>query len=159
MDAQVKPLKPVTPDTPVTRPSRDEAEAAVRTLIAWAGDEFVVNTASRGGQYFPQVSELADGRVLFTWSSADPDVDSDGGGIAARIGTGNADGGIAWAGAERMALGLSDALDAPARPRWRRPGELKPMSRPIPAPSRTSRWTPSRCARRSAAPTRSAASR
>jgi GTP cyclohydrolase I len=39
MDAQVKPLKPVTPDTPVTRPSRDEAEAAVRTLIAWAGDD------------------------------------------------------------------------------------------------------------------------
>ncbi|AVF05040.1 MULTISPECIES: GTP cyclohydrolase I FolE [Devosia] len=39
MDAQVKPLKPVTPDTPVSRPSRDEAEAAVRTLIAWAGDD------------------------------------------------------------------------------------------------------------------------
>ncbi len=39
MDAQVKPLKPVTPDAPVTRPSRDEAEAAVRTLIAWAGDD------------------------------------------------------------------------------------------------------------------------
>jgi N6-L-threonylcarbamoyladenine synthase len=25
---------------------------------------------------------------------------------------------IAWAGAERLALGLSDPLDAPARPRW-----------------------------------------
>ncbi len=25
---------------------------------------------------------------------------------------------IAWAGAERLALGLSDSLDAPARPRW-----------------------------------------
>ena len=38
MDAQVKPLKPVPSDIPVTRPSREEAEAAVRTLIAWAGD-------------------------------------------------------------------------------------------------------------------------
>lgn len=38
MDAQVKPLKPLPSDTSVTRPSRDEAEAAVRTLIAWAGD-------------------------------------------------------------------------------------------------------------------------
>jgi N6-L-threonylcarbamoyladenine synthase len=25
---------------------------------------------------------------------------------------------IAWAGAERLALGLTDTLDAPARPRW-----------------------------------------
>ena len=25
---------------------------------------------------------------------------------------------IAWAGAERLALGLTDRLDAPARPRW-----------------------------------------
>ena len=25
---------------------------------------------------------------------------------------------IAWAGAERLALGLVDGLDAPARPRW-----------------------------------------
>src|SRR5690606_15793518 len=25
---------------------------------------------------------------------------------------------VAWAAAERLALGLSDALDAPARPRW-----------------------------------------
>ena len=39
MDAQVKPLKPVPSDTPIARPSREEAEAAVRTLIAWAGDD------------------------------------------------------------------------------------------------------------------------
>lgn len=39
MDAQVKSLKPVPSDTPVTRPSRADAEAAVRTLIAWAGDD------------------------------------------------------------------------------------------------------------------------
>lgn len=42
MDAVVKTLRPVSPreDTlvPVRRPSREEAEAAVRTLIAWAGD-------------------------------------------------------------------------------------------------------------------------
>ena len=25
---------------------------------------------------------------------------------------------IAWAGAERLRLGLKDGLDAPARPRW-----------------------------------------
>jgi len=39
MDAQVKPLKTVPSDAPITRPSREEAEAAVRTLIAWAGDD------------------------------------------------------------------------------------------------------------------------
>jgi GTP cyclohydrolase I len=40
MDAQAKPLKPVlVPSQPVLRPTREEAEAAVRTLIAWAGDD------------------------------------------------------------------------------------------------------------------------
>ena len=44
MDAVVKtlnvrPLKPTDKQTPVRRPSREEAEAAVRTLIAWAGDD------------------------------------------------------------------------------------------------------------------------
>lgn len=42
MDAVVKTLRPVPPreeiQEPVRRPSREEAEAAVRTLIAWAGD-------------------------------------------------------------------------------------------------------------------------
>jgi GTP cyclohydrolase I len=40
MDASLK-LQPVHPlDAPqVTRPSREEAEAAVKTLIAWAGDD------------------------------------------------------------------------------------------------------------------------
>jgi N6-L-threonylcarbamoyladenine synthase len=33
---------------------------------------------------------------------------------------------IAWAGAERLALGLADPLDAPARPRW-------PLDREAPA--------------------------
>lgn len=40
MDARVKPLT-ATPvaSAPVNRPTREEAEAAVRTLIAWAGDD------------------------------------------------------------------------------------------------------------------------
>lgn len=39
MDATAKPLKPATlVESDVTRPSREEAEQAVRTLIAWAGD-------------------------------------------------------------------------------------------------------------------------
>ena len=35
---------------------------------------------------------------------------------------------IAWAGAERLALGLVDDLDAPARPRW----PLDPSAEPAP---------------------------
>jgi GTP cyclohydrolase I len=40
MDATAKPLKPANlVENKVTRPSREEAEEAVRTLIAWAGDD------------------------------------------------------------------------------------------------------------------------
>jgi GTP cyclohydrolase I len=40
VDAHIKPLKAVAEPRPaVPRPSRAEAEAAVRTLIAWAGDD------------------------------------------------------------------------------------------------------------------------
>ncbi len=43
MDAVVKKLKPLKPHVgrgpDLPRPSREEAEAAVRTLIAWAGDD------------------------------------------------------------------------------------------------------------------------
>ena len=43
MDAVVKPLAARTADAsadkPRKRPSREEAEAAVRTLILWAGDD------------------------------------------------------------------------------------------------------------------------
>lgn len=38
MDASAKPLPPVTLVAHYPRPSREEAEAAVRTLLAWAGD-------------------------------------------------------------------------------------------------------------------------
>lgn len=38
MDASVKPRQPATAVASIQRPSREEAEAAVRTLIAWAGD-------------------------------------------------------------------------------------------------------------------------
>ena len=34
---------------------------------------------------------------------------------------------IAWAGAERLALGLTDGLDAPARPRWPLDADIAPM--------------------------------
>lgn len=39
MDAVVKTLSPRPARKPAPRPSREEAEAAVRTLIAWAGDD------------------------------------------------------------------------------------------------------------------------
>ena len=39
MDAVAKPVPAIVPALPVRRPSRAEAEAAVRTLIAWAGDD------------------------------------------------------------------------------------------------------------------------
>ena len=39
MDASVKPRQPATAIAAIQRPSREEAEAAVRTLIAWAGDD------------------------------------------------------------------------------------------------------------------------
>lgn len=53
MDAILDPFKKAgpTPQSKVVRPSREEAEAAVRTLIAWAGDdptrEGVVDTPTR----------------------------------------------------------------------------------------------------------------
>ena len=40
MDASVNPVFPApTSSTAIPRPTREEAEAAVRTLIAWAGDD------------------------------------------------------------------------------------------------------------------------
>lgn len=40
MDARTKPFgAPATATTPFPRPTREEAEAAVRTLLAWAGDD------------------------------------------------------------------------------------------------------------------------
>lgn len=41
MDAIVKTIRPVLDDVqePVARPSREDAEAAVRTLLLWAGDD------------------------------------------------------------------------------------------------------------------------
>jgi GTP cyclohydrolase I len=57
MDARVKPLPSQSADTaPFPRPSQDEAEAAVRTLIAWAGDdpsrEGLLETPSRVARAF-----------------------------------------------------------------------------------------------------------
>ena len=39
MDAQIKALKVEPANKAAARPTREEAEAAVRTLIAWAGDD------------------------------------------------------------------------------------------------------------------------
>ena len=39
MDASVKPRQTATAIANIQRPSREEAEAAVRTLLAWAGDD------------------------------------------------------------------------------------------------------------------------
>ncbi len=39
MDASVKSRQPATAIATIQRPSREEAEAAVRTLLAWAGDD------------------------------------------------------------------------------------------------------------------------
>ena len=65
--------------------------------IAWdSAGEFTVNTEVQSDQTESQVTQLSDGRVLFTWTSADPDVDGDNYGIAARIGTVQGDGSIAW---------------------------------------------------------------
>lgn len=53
MDALATPLArpPATPEAPLPRPSREEAEAAVRTLLLWAGDnpdrEGLVDTPKR----------------------------------------------------------------------------------------------------------------
>ena len=59
--------------------------------------EFTVNANGVGYQYYPQITELSDGRVLFTWQSNDPAVDGDQYGIAARIGTVQVDGSLAFA--------------------------------------------------------------
>ncbi len=58
--------------------------------------EFTVNEEILSDQETPQVTVLADGRVMFAWTSFDPDVDGSGGGIAARIGTVQANGSIVW---------------------------------------------------------------
>ncbi|MFO1090287.1 MAG: GTP cyclohydrolase I FolE [Hyphomicrobiales bacterium] len=39
MDSVVKKIRPDTPAAPVERPTQEEAEAAVRTLLAWIGED------------------------------------------------------------------------------------------------------------------------
>src|SRR5690606_15274463 len=68
--------------------------------IVWgAASEITVNEEATSFQFAPQVTVLSDGRALFTWHSADPDVDGSSYGISARIGTVQADGSIVWGGA------------------------------------------------------------
>jgi GTP cyclohydrolase IA len=71
MDASVKPRQTATAIATIQRPSREEAEAAVRTLIAWAGDnpdrEGLLDTPSRVtkayGEFFAGY-EQDEGAVL-----------------------------------------------------------------------------------------------
>ena len=65
--------------------------------IAWgAAGELAVNEEVELVQSSPVVTELSDGRVLFTWQSNDPNVDGDNFGIAARVGTVQSDGSVVW---------------------------------------------------------------
>jgi GTP cyclohydrolase I len=66
MDSTVKtlPVRPLQPDNDITahrRPSREEAEAAVRTLIRWAGDdptrEGLIETPRRVAKAYQQLFE------------------------------------------------------------------------------------------------------
>lgn len=65
MDAVVKTLNPSSTQTVNARPTREEAEAAVRTLIAWAGDdparEGLLETPARVARAY---EELFDGYRL-----------------------------------------------------------------------------------------------
>jgi GTP cyclohydrolase I len=71
MDASVKPRQLATAIANIQRPSREEAEAAVRTLIAWAGDnpdrEGLIDTPRRVtkayGEFFAGY-EQDEGEVL-----------------------------------------------------------------------------------------------
>ena len=54
--------------------------------------EFRVNANTAGGQYAPQVTQLADGRVLFVFDTEGANGDDSGGSIGGRIGSVNADG-------------------------------------------------------------------
>ena len=59
MDALVKVLKAGAPQSADARPTREEAEAAVRTLIAWAGDdpdrEGLMNTPHRVARAYEEL--------------------------------------------------------------------------------------------------------
>jgi len=59
MDALVKVLKATAPQSADARPTREEAEAAVRTLISWAGDdpdrEGLMNTPQRVARAYEEL--------------------------------------------------------------------------------------------------------
>ena len=68
------------------------AAEKIKTFAA----ETTVNQESQLAQLAPQVIQLSDGRVLFTWHGFDIDVDGDNTGISARVGVVDSDGNIAW---------------------------------------------------------------
>ena len=49
------------------------------------GAEFLVNTATVGGQTFPTVTSLANGGFVVTWQTGDPGQDGDGAAVKAQI--------------------------------------------------------------------------
>ncbi len=80
----------------------------VQYPVARLGDELRVNEHIDSTQDYPQVVQLADGRLLFTFRTRDPAEGDDNGdvfgpsGIAARVGTPNADGTITFSDEVRV---------------------------------------------------------
>lgn len=75
--------------------------------ILWgSAGELTVEQQTEFGQTRPQVTQLGDDRILFTWQSSDPDVDGNNTGIAARIGTVQSDGSILWDSAGEFTINL-----------------------------------------------------
>ncbi len=62
---------------------------------ATLGSEILINEHTENGQWDPRAIQLADGRVLFTFTTQDP-TDGDPFGIAGRIGTVEGDGSISF---------------------------------------------------------------
>ncbi|MGQ0681404.1 FG-GAP-like repeat-containing protein [Bradyrhizobium sp.] len=77
------------------------------------GSEITVDARTSGNQSAPQVTMLADGRLLFTWQSGDPAVDGNGTGISARVGTVDGSGQITFANEFTVNQMASPTQDSP----------------------------------------------
>ncbi len=83
------------------------------------GSEFRVNQHTIRGQFDPQVTQLADGRVLFTFTNNDPtdsptaDTWADLGHIAARVGTVHEDGSVTFTDEHRVNEHISSIQGSP----------------------------------------------
>ena len=89
------------------------------TTIVHLADELRVNEHIGSTQDYPQVIQLADGRLLFTFRTRDPAEGDDNGdvfgpsGIAARVGTPNADGTITFSEEIRVNEHIADIQNRP----------------------------------------------